>query len=191
MKVKIRHILRRYVSEAKKEGQPFFGFKIVNFVSEAPFDFDDNNDPLYTNTFFEMVDEIWGDGTVFVSTIRDPVSYIDRLTKDPRFLPTKGVHVVRYHDSLLGWHDILDRGGIIIPYPQAFDDDSIKKHIDRLGLQWTPRARDIYISGRPTRMESSIEEFRDTFELADKCIEGYNEILERIGREDCIIHLSK
>jgi len=180
--VKMSHILRRYVEEAERNNWPAFGIK----------------DTRTTDTLEKWLDisrlirNAWGEETIFVTTVRDPVTYIHRLFKDERFLPTKGEHLLHY---LRVWEVFRymfnsEKNTNFIAYPQAFEDGSIKEKVESLGLAWTSEAQAVYDGKKPTKItQELIDEFRETFTYADQAITKYNQLISSIGRGDCQISL--
>jgi hypothetical protein len=178
----IEHVLRSYPEEASKQGVGSFGLKITRMTENL----------LIWDDIKSMVLRLWGEKTHFVSTIRDPITYIDRLFKNPKVLNLVGDHVVMYYDSIIAWEDIIQSGGTVIPYPQAFDDGSIKDYVEKLGFPWTSEAEAIYNKGQPTRLSrDSINDFYNRFSLAHNSLEWYNEIIKTLGREDCFIPMMR
>lgn len=190
---KIRLILLRYVIEAGRLGRESFGVKVNTVRKTTGGHSTEDENVILWHELNWLIKEYWGAHVVFVSTLRTPMSYIDRLDRDPRFVSTKGDHLVRYCDGLKAWDLILAEGGVIIPYPHAFDDGTIKDYVEKAGLKWNDKADLIYDRSRPTRTDpDQTGEFYDTFSLAGKTVDGYNSILTRIGRDDlCIIPMKR
>jgi hypothetical protein len=182
---KIRLILNRYVWEAVRLEHESFGVKVDTVRKTTGGHGTGDKNVVLWHELNWLIKEIWGDRTVFVSTLRTPMSYIDRLDRDPRFISTKGDHLVRYCDGLKAWNLILAEGGVIIPYPHAFDDGTIKDYVKDAGLEWNDEVDTIYDGSRPTRTDpDQMDKFFDDFSLAEEVVDGYNSILARIGRED-------
>lgn len=179
---KITHILKSYVAEAEKNNWASFGLKDTRT--------NERMDKYHDIT--ALVKTIWGEDTLFVTTVRDPVTYIHRLFKDERFLPTKGEHLVQYVGAWEAWRWMVDHeaNAHFVPYPQAFEDGSIKDIVQGMGFTWTFSASCVYDGKKPTMItQELIDEFRDTFSLADEAINKYNQIVNAIGRQDCQINL--
>ena len=170
---KLRFVLERYKTEAERNNWSSFGLKVTRATD-------------YFDKWIwirDIVLHIWGDKTQFVSTLRDPITYIYRLRKDPRFLPHWGDHLIEYLKATKVWTSMEIQGSMFIPYPQAFEDGSIKDYVEKLGLEWTPEAENIYDRSRSTHIDPElVNEFDETFTLAELAKSHYNGMVRRMER---------
>lgn len=180
LKTKIIFILESYVRSAHKYNWDFFGLKDTRLVDGLEKWLD----------IMSYVWDIWGKHTTILTTIRDPITYVHRIRKDKRFLPTQGEHLIQYLGVTEVWDYMLNIETVtFIPYPQAFEDGSVQDVIQSVGLPWKAEA-DIYDASRPTKVnQDMLDEFMDMFSHAEEAIEKYNHILNEIGRPDCRINL--
>ncbi len=134
---KIRQILRSYLTK----NYNCCGMKITTGLTQR--------------NFFKMLYFItseWGEDTYFIHTVRHPLGSIMRLKADQRTdsqIPTlvEGLKGLNY-----GKMGLALKGAKMILYPEGYDDGTVKRVIEEVGLQWNTKADGIYNSSRPTRV---------------------------------------
>jgi hypothetical protein len=147
-----RLLLQSYIAQAKEYNWHSFGIKTTT-----------GHNPSTLFELMKMHEEEWGTDVQYLTTLRHPFGAYVRLRK--KNLPQAKDEETVYQNWLshvLRKLVILQKGGIVVRYPEHFQNGGIKKIVERIGLSWNETAGAVFQKGRVTSIGAK---------EAEKCLE--------------------
>ena len=118
---RLREVLRSYKTEAEKEDWRFYGIKTSSGICNPKWD---------AGEVGTLLKEEWPDAQYF--------GVIRKVN-----LGNPNAHDA-WNSVWAGRKGMVERGGIFVPFPEAWQDGSIKELIETLGLTWTDEVYSIF-----------------------------------------------
>jgi hypothetical protein len=117
---KIRDVLRSYKSEAEVQNWSCYGIKTTSGICN----------PKWAGGVSQLFHEEWPEALYF-GVIRKPVV-------------TRGQANDNWNAVWVGRKGVVDRGGVFVPFPEAWIDDSVREVVAAIGLTWNDEAYSIF-----------------------------------------------
>jgi hypothetical protein len=135
---KLRIIIRSYKEEAERLNLKFYGFKTTSGICSNK----------WGKGVGQVYEEEWPDALYF-GVIREP---------DINAHADKG-----WNSVWTGRKGMVERGGIFVPFPDAWNDNSIKDIVEAIGLTWDDGVGEIFLEPAEEKSWICTEEDKERY----------------------------